>query len=47
MDGVMSLSAPAQAASSLIPSVKVIGGGTSVDTLSEFLDLIRPNGIQR
>jgi hypothetical protein len=41
LDGVTSLSAPAQAASSLVPSVKVISGGASVDTLlSEFPDLI-------
>jgi hypothetical protein len=48
LDGVTSLSAHAQAASSLIPSVKVISGGTSVDTLlSEFPDITRPTGVQR
>jgi hypothetical protein len=48
LDGVTSLSAPAQAVSSLIPSVKVISGGTSAYTLlSEFPDLTRPTGIQR
>jgi hypothetical protein len=47
-NGVASLSASAQAASSQIPSVKVVSGGTSVDALvSEFLDLIRPTGVQR
>jgi hypothetical protein len=48
LDAVTSLSAPAQAASSQTPSVKVISGGSSVDTLlSEFPDLIRPTGVQR
>jgi cleavage and polyadenylation specificity factor subunit 1 len=48
LDAVTSLSAPAQAASSQTPSGKMISGGTSVDTLlSEFLDLIRPTGVQR
>jgi hypothetical protein len=43
LDGVTSLSTPVQAASPRIPSIKVISGGTSVDTLiSEFLDLTRP-----
>jgi hypothetical protein len=47
LDGVITLSAPAQAASSLIPSVKVISGGTSVDTLlSEFPDLTCLIGVQ-
>jgi hypothetical protein len=47
LDGVMSLSAPAQAASLPVPSVKVISGGTSVDTLlSEFPDITRPTGVQ-
>jgi hypothetical protein len=41
LDGVTSLSAPAQAASSHIPSVKVISGGALVDAnLSLFLDFI-------
>jgi hypothetical protein len=48
LDTVTSLSAPAQAASSQTPSVKVISGGSSVDTLlSEFPDPIRPTGVQR
>jgi hypothetical protein len=48
LDGVTSLSAPAQAASLLVPSVKVISSGTSVDTLlSEFPDITRPTGVQR
>jgi hypothetical protein len=48
LDGVTSLSAPAQPASSAIPSVKVISGGTAVDSiLSEFPDLTRPTGVQR
>jgi transposase InsO family protein len=47
LDAVTS-SAPAQAASSQTPSVKVISGVSSVDTLlSEFPDLIRPTGVQR
>jgi hypothetical protein len=33
LDGVTSLSVQAQAASSLIPSVKTISGGTPVDSL--------------
>jgi hypothetical protein len=38
---------PAQTASSLNPSVKLISGGTSVDSLfSEFPDLTRPTGVQ-
>jgi hypothetical protein len=48
LDGVTSLSVPAQAASSQTPSVKVINGGSSVDTLlSEFPDPIRSTGVQR
>jgi hypothetical protein len=47
LDAVTSLSSPAQAASSQTSSVKVISGGSSVDTLlSEFPDLIRPTGVQ-
>jgi hypothetical protein len=45
LDGVTSLSAPA---SSAIQSVKVISGGTAVDSiLSEFPALNRPTGVQR
>jgi hypothetical protein len=48
LDGVTSLSAPAKAASSLIRSVKVISGGTSVDTLPlEFPDLIPATDVKR
>jgi hypothetical protein len=48
LDGVTSLSVPAQAASSLIPCVKTISGGTLVDSLlTEFPDLTRPTGVQR
>jgi hypothetical protein len=48
LDSVTSLSAHAQAASSRTPSVKVISGGSSVDTpLSEIPDLIRSTGVQR
>jgi hypothetical protein len=48
LDADSLLSAPAQAASSQTPSVKVISGGSSVDTLlSEFPDFIRPTGVQR
>jgi hypothetical protein len=48
LDGVMSLSAPAQAASARIPSVKTISDGTPVDSLlAEFPDLTRPAGVQR
>jgi hypothetical protein len=48
LNAVTSLSAPAQAASLQTPNVKVISGGSSVDTLlSEFPNLIRPKGFQR
>jgi hypothetical protein len=48
LDTVTSLSALAQGASSQTPSLKVINGGSSVDTLlSVFPDLIRPTGVQR
>jgi hypothetical protein len=48
LDGVTSLSATAQPASSAILSVKVISGGIAVDRiLSEFPDLARPTGVQR
>jgi hypothetical protein len=44
LDGV-TMSAPAQAASSQVPSVKTITGGTPVDSLlSEFPDVTRPAG---
>jgi hypothetical protein len=43
LDSVTSLSVPAQAASLLVPSVKVITGGSAIDSLlSEFPDLTRP-----
>jgi hypothetical protein len=43
---VTSLSAHSQPASSAIPSVKVISGGTAVDSiLSEFPDLTHPTGV--
>jgi hypothetical protein len=46
LDKVISLSVPAQAVSSLIPSVNTITGGTSVESLlAEFLDLTRPAGV--
>jgi hypothetical protein len=48
LDGVTSLSAPAQPANSLIHSVKTISNGTAVDSLlAEFPDLTRPAGVQR
>jgi hypothetical protein len=48
LDGVTSLSSPAQAASARIPSVKTISDGTPVDSLlAEFPDLTRPAGVQR
>jgi hypothetical protein len=47
LDGVK-LSASAQAASRLFPSVKTISDGTPVDSLlAEFPDLTRPAGVQR
>jgi hypothetical protein len=43
LDGVTSLSSLAQAANSLIPSIKTISSGTPVDRLlAEFPDLTRP-----
>jgi hypothetical protein len=46
LDGITS-SAPANAASAHIPSVKTISDGTPVDSLlAEFPDLIRPAGVQ-
>jgi cleavage and polyadenylation specificity factor subunit 1 len=48
LDGVTSLSTPAQAASSQVPSAKTIVGGTTVDSLlAEFPDLTRPTGARR
>jgi cleavage and polyadenylation specificity factor subunit 1 len=48
LDGVTLLSAPAQAASSQVPSVKTITGGTPVDNLlAEIPDLTRPAGVER
>jgi hypothetical protein len=48
LDGVTTLSTPAQAASWRTPSIKVITGGTPVDSFpSEFPDLTRPTGDQR
>jgi hypothetical protein len=48
LDGVTSLSVPAQTASALIPSVKTIIGDTPIDSLlGEFPDLTRPAGVQR
>jgi hypothetical protein len=48
MDSITSLSAPAQAARSLVPGVKVVNGGSAVDSLlSESPDLTRPTGVQR
>jgi hypothetical protein len=48
LDGVTSLSSPAQPSNSLMPSVKTISSGTPVDSLlAEFPDLTRPARIQR
>jgi hypothetical protein len=48
LDGVTSLSVPAQAASALIPSVKTIIGETPIDSLlAEFPDLTGPARVQR
>jgi hypothetical protein len=48
LDGVTSLSVPAQASSALVPSVKTVTGGTPIDSiLAEFPDLTRPAGVQR
>jgi hypothetical protein len=48
LDGVMSLSVPAQAASALVPSVKTVTGDTPIDSiLAEFPDLTSPAGVQR
>jgi hypothetical protein len=48
LDGITSLSVPAQAASALIPSVKTIIGDTPINSLlAKFPDLTRPAGVQR
>jgi hypothetical protein len=48
LDGVTSLAVPALTASLLIPSVKLITGGTPFDSLlAEFPYLTRPAGVQR
>jgi hypothetical protein len=48
LDGVTSLSVPAQAASALIPSDKTITGDIPIDSLlAEFPDLTHPAGVQR
>jgi hypothetical protein len=48
LDGVTSMSVPAQAASSQVPSVKTNTGGTPVNSLlAEFPELNRPGGVQR
>jgi hypothetical protein len=47
VERITSLSAPAQADSSQVPSVKTITGGTPVDSLlTEFPDLTPPSGVQ-
>jgi hypothetical protein len=48
LDGVTSLSVPAQPARTSVPRIKIISGGTPVDNLlAEFPELTRPTGIQR
>jgi cleavage and polyadenylation specificity factor subunit 1 len=48
LDGITTLSAPAQTASTPCPSVKTIGSTTPVDELfNEFPDLTRPSGTPR
>jgi hypothetical protein len=48
LDGITSLSVPAQAANALVPSIKTITDGTPIDSiLAEFPDLTRPAGVQR
>ena len=48
LDGITSLSAPAQMASPKFPSVKTIWGTAPVDDLfAEFPDLARPSGVRR
>jgi hypothetical protein len=47
LDGVTSFSDPAQAASPLVPSMKVVSFGSVIDRLlTEFPDLNRPTGVQ-
>jgi methylaspartate ammonia-lyase len=47
LDGVTSLSTPAQDANSLMLSIKTISSGTAVNgLLAEFPDLTRPTGAQ-
>jgi hypothetical protein len=48
LDGITSLSAPAQTASTRFPSVKPIGSSAPTDDLfAEFPDLTRPSEVQR
>jgi hypothetical protein len=48
LNGITSLSVPAQAASALVPSVKTDTGGTPIDSiLADFPDLTRTAGAQR
>jgi len=48
LDGITSLSVPAQTASPLLPSVKVIGDTASADELfAELQDLAHPSGVRR
>jgi len=48
LEGVTSLSTPAQTASSRFPSVKIIANSTPVDDIfAEFPDLTRPSGVPR
>jgi hypothetical protein len=48
LNGVTVLSVPAQAVSTLAPSVKTILSGTAIDSLlAEFPDLTHPAGVQR
>jgi hypothetical protein len=48
MDGITSLSVPAEGANALVLSVKTITDSTPIDSiLAEFPDLTRPAGVQR
>jgi hypothetical protein len=48
LNGITSLSVPAQAASARVPSVKTVTNGTPIDSIiTEFPDLTRPAGVQR
>jgi len=48
LDGLTSLSTPGFNAPSSVPSVKVIGEGTPLDSLlKEFPELTKPTGIHR